>query len=355
MFRRAGVAGLFALSLLLGCPNQGASGGGAAAGGGGVKMVTQKSGTPVANVGESVITVEELEEKINAQGPFARPRFQDVAKRREFLEGLIRQEVLAQEAVRRGYDKDPEVQDALKKVMVQKLTRLEYDSQVKQEDIKPEDVKKYYDEHPDEFHKPEMARCSAVIVANKDGGKKKAETALKAVKDAAAKKPEPGKPISPDPFRDVVMAHSEDAESKALGGDLKYLTRKEMEEKHGTPVAEACFTLANVNDLSGVVEGKQGFYVLKSTGKRKPIDRTLEQVETQIRNRLFRERRTESFNKFVEDLKNKATVKVDDAKLAAMKIAGGPAPSAQMPPPHSNAPALGEPTEGEEGKDPHGH
>ena len=33
------------------------------------------AGTPVAQVGDAVITVEELEDKINAQGPFARPRF----------------------------------------------------------------------------------------------------------------------------------------------------------------------------------------------------------------------------------------------------------------------------------------
>jgi hypothetical protein len=316
------VRGLVAWGVLVlaaGCPQGGS---GAKLGG------AKKAGTPVAHVGDTVITVEDLDEKINAQGPFAKPRFQDVAKRREFLDGLVRQEVLAQEAVRRGYMEDPEVVDALKKVMVQKLTRQEYDSLVKQEDIKAEDVKKYYDEHPDEFHKPEMVRCAAVIIqqaADPVAARKRAQDALKQVQEAAAKKPDPTKPMPPDTFRDVVMALSDDAETKALGGDLKYLTRKELDEKYGEAVGAACFDLANVNDVSGVVEGKGAYLVLKNTGRRKAIDRTLEQVEGQIRNRLFREKRTEAFNAFVDKLKSQAKVRVDEEKLAAMKISASPA------------------------------
>jgi len=316
------------------------------------KPAAAKGGTQLAKVGDDVITVEDFEEKINAQGPFARPRFADPARRKEFLEGLIRQELLAQEAQRRGFDQDPEVQDALKKVMVQKLTRLEYDSLVKQEDIKAEDIKKYYDSHPDEFHKPEMVRCSAALVGfgpdakSKDAAKKRAESGLKRIKDQAGKKVEPGKPLPPDVFRDVVLELSDDAESKALAGDLKYLSAEELTEKYGKGVADACFALPNVNDLSGVVEGKTAYAIMKNTGRRKPIDRTLEQVETQVRNRLFREKRTEAFNTFVDNLKVKSPVSVDEARLANMKIAAGAPPGSAVPgalaPPSNLAPGAGE-------------
>ncbi|MBI5493665.1 MAG: peptidyl-prolyl cis-trans isomerase [Deltaproteobacteria bacterium] len=354
------VAGMVAgLALGTGCPSQG----GAAGGGGGAntsfRFKPGKPGTPVATVGDTAITVEDFQDRINQQGPFARPRFADVAKRREFLDGLIRQEVLAQEAVRRGMLDDPEVQDALKKVLVQKLTRQEYDSQVKQEDIKAEDVKKYYDANPDEFHKPEMVRCAAIVVQNgadPAAARKKAEGFLKQVKEAAARKPEPGKFV-PDAFGDLAAQVSEDPETKQLRGDLRYLSRKELDGKWGEKVGEACFGLAEVNDLSGVVEGKTGMLVLKNTGRRKPIDRTLEQVETQIRNRLFREKRTEAFNRYVDGLRQKLGVRVDDQKLAAMQIAG----ATQQPPPMPGAPPALQPPGGdpvitdEPSKEPHGH
>jgi peptidyl-prolyl cis-trans isomerase C len=352
--RKAGVllGMMWLLAAGLGCPSQGAGGGTTKAAGAGAA----KKGTPLATVGDAVITVEEFEEKVNAQGPFARPRFADVVKRKEFLDGLVRQEVLAQEAVRRGFMEDAEVQDAIKKVLVQKLTRLEYDNQVKAEDIKQADIKAYYDGHPDEFHKPEMARCSAMVVKfaqDKAAAKKKAEGLLKQVNDAAAKKPAPGQ-FTPDAFGDLAAQVSEDAESKQLRGDLRYLSRKELDDKYGAKVGEACFGLQEVNSTSGVVEGTDGFYVLKHTGRRKPIDRTLEQVETQIRNRLFREKRTEAFNAYVEGLRQKTPVKVDEQKLADMKIAG----ATQSPPPMPGAPPNLPPATGEpmvEGKDPHAH
>jgi peptidyl-prolyl cis-trans isomerase C len=347
------------------CPQKGT---GAAAGGGGnvIKLDSQKPGTTLAKVGSVTITVEEFEEKVAQQGPFARPRFQDPAKRREFLDALVRQELLAQEAIKRGMGEDPEVVDTAKKVLVQKLTRQEYDTRVKQEDIKATETRKYYDEHPDEFHKPAMMRCAAVVLnfgADKAAARKRAEDALK--KLASAPKVEPGKPLMSDPFQDLAAAISEDPESKALRGDLKFLSKKEMEEKYGAGVAEACFALKAVNDQTGVVEGAQGWFLLKHTGLRQPLDRTFEQVETQIRNRLFRERRTEAFNAYVEGLRKTTAVTVDDAKLNSLNFATQPTP----PPPGAAAtggaqnlptgappdikPSLGEPQN--PGADPHAH
>ena len=64
----------------------------------------------VAQVGDEVITVGDVQERINKQSPFIRARYTTLDKKKEFLDNLVRFEVMAGEAQKRGYDKDPEVQ-----------------------------------------------------------------------------------------------------------------------------------------------------------------------------------------------------------------------------------------------------
>ena len=99
-----------------------------------LKAPGPKTGSPLATIGSTVITVEEFDAKINQQSPFIRSRYADIEKRREYLDNQIRFELLAQEAESRGIHNDADVRDSLKKIMVQKLTRDEFDNRVKLDD-----------------------------------------------------------------------------------------------------------------------------------------------------------------------------------------------------------------------------
>lgn len=310
---------LWVLIALTACPAQPAGSGPAA----------KKGGTTLAKVGPTVITVEEFEEKLNQQSPFIRSRYADVDKRKEYLDNQVRFELLAQEALRRGLDKDPEIQDSLKKIIVQKLTRDEFDNRVKLEDISDAEAEKFYQEHPDEYHKPEMVRVAHIFLpfgSDQAAAKKQAD---KVAAELRSKKQDHMA------FRNLAKQYSADAASKDNGGDLRYMAAAEIEQEYGKAFADAAFALKNLNDQSDVVTGKAGFHILQQTGRRPAIERTLEQVKTQIKNRLYRDKRTEAFNKFVDDLKAKAGVSIDDQKLAAIKIVGTPQsmPAGMMPSP----------------------
>src|SRR5262249_52993239 len=71
----------------------------------------------------------------------------------------------AAEALARGMDKDPEVLESTKKIIVQKLTRDEFDGRVKLTDVTDADLQKYFEEHKGEDQKPEMARVSDIVIA----------------------------------------------------------------------------------------------------------------------------------------------------------------------------------------------
>ncbi len=301
---------------LAACPAPSSGGGGSA------KKPTTPPGDPIAKVGDTTLTVEQIQKKLDEQSPFVRVRYTDPAKKKEFLDSQVRFEVLAAEAFARGMDQDPEVLDATKKIIVQKLTRDEFDGRVKISDVTDADLEKYFKAHEAEYQKPEMVRASDLAIAfgaDKVAAKKKAEEAHKKANDKEKLKDR-------NHFKELVAATSTDEATKRAGGDLRYLSAAEIEEKLGPAAREWLFSGATINELSPVIEGKDAWHVFLRTGKRPAVARTFEQVKNQIKNVVFREKRTAAFNTLVEELSKKHGVTVYEDKLDKVKV------NAQMPP-----------------------
>jgi peptidyl-prolyl cis-trans isomerase C len=263
--------------------------------------------TPVAEINGTVITLADFQDRINKQSPYIRARYTSMERKKEFLDNLVRFEVLAEEAKKRGLDSDPEVVRTMKQVMIQKLMKVEFDTRVKPEDVTEEEMKKFYEEHSAEYNKPEEVRVSAIILKDK----------ASADKVAAEAKGPTGQDAKG--FRDLVTKYSIDDVTKARGGDLRYFSV-------GTPevpaeVVEAAFKLEKTGDVAGPIAAKDGkFYVIKQTGRRKALVKTYDEVKKQIQNRIYRDKRTKAMEDFVTGLKNNAKIKVHDDALAKVRV-----------------------------------
>jgi peptidyl-prolyl cis-trans isomerase C len=305
----ASVAGLFAVT---GCNKS--PGGGAP-----VNFRHNKTGegTPVATFNQDSITAEELKERFAQMSPFARARYQTAEQRKDYVEGLARFELLAQEALSRGLQNDPDVVETAKKVMVQKLIQSEFDDKSKNP-ISDDEVAKYYDQHKSDYVKPELIRLSHIFLAapngdsSRTGKKMKAEQLLKEARGL--------QPLDYAGFGKLVEANSEEEKTKALRGDMRYLSDDELASQYGGEVATAAKALATIGQVSDVVETPKGFHVLKLQGRQAALNLGVDQVKAQIESRLAYERRTENFNKFVEELKKKSNLKFQDETLAKMEL-----------------------------------
>src|SRR5207249_10244650 len=71
----------------------------------------------LAKIDDVVITVGDFQGRINQQSPYVRARYTSLERKKEFLDNLVRFEVLAKEAERRGLGKDEEVVRTMKQVM----------------------------------------------------------------------------------------------------------------------------------------------------------------------------------------------------------------------------------------------
>jgi peptidyl-prolyl cis-trans isomerase C len=262
---------------------------------------------PLATVGDVVITLGDFQERLNRQSPYIRNRYTSIEQKKEFLENLIRFEVLAKEAERRGFDKDPEVVRTMKQVMIQKLIAEEFDQKLTAAAITDEELQKYYNANIGEYVQPEEVRASAIIMKNRA----QADRVLLEAQGEAGK--------TNKGFRDLVGKYTQDEDSKLRGGDLRYFAIDSKDVPK--PVVDAGFALAQTGDVSGViVVGDGSFYILKQTGRKKSMTRTFDDAKGMIRNKLFRDKRVALQDKFLAELRSKSKIVIDEASLAKVKI-----------------------------------
>ena len=283
-----------------------------------------KTGPVVATVGNDTITADEFKKRLDEVSPFLRARYNTLDRKKEFLENLIRNDLLAQEAERRGLDKAPAVQEQMKRAMIQELLKQQLDERLTGTDIAEADLKKFYDAHIDDFVKPERARAFRILIAAaKDDAKARAaakKEALALIKTID----EQQKKGDANAFQAAAMKDSKDRATAPLGGDMRFLSKTEMAKQFSPELAEATFALKNPSEESGPIETPQGVELVKLQVKTVPLNRTFEESKEAIRGRMARERRSLDYDEFVKKLRDNGNVKIDESELG--KVSSNEAP-----------------------------
>jgi peptidyl-prolyl cis-trans isomerase C len=282
----------------------------------------KKSGTAVAKGNGFTITSDEFKARLDEQSPFIRARYSSLDRKKEFLDNLVRFEVLAREAEKQGLRKDPDVEQTVKKIMVQKLVQKNFQDTSGASQMPDAELQKYFDDHKADYYRPKKVRAAAIVVTAPAGSPdraKKLATAKKALEKL--KKEEKKNSLA---FAQVVTEFSDDAATKGVAGDLNFKTQDELEKGYSKELAEAVFAL-KPGETSGVIDTPQGFFIVKVTGQQDELNRPFEQVKSQIANKLFREKKTKEFDEWLKKLKDDAKVKVDDKALEAVEVAAAPA------------------------------
>jgi peptidyl-prolyl cis-trans isomerase C len=273
-------------------------------------------GTPVVTFEGGAITLEQLQGYLAQMNPSARARVQPLDQRRAYAEGLARFELFALEARRRGLENDPEVQEAMKRAMVQQLLIKEFDE--KAPPITPEEIASYYEAHKAEFVQPARARYSHLLVPAPKGSPERAarQKAAQALLEKARKL----QPLDFDAFDRLSTEASGNPATKPAEADTRFLTSEALKAQFGEEVAAAAGKLKQPGDLSGVIESTQGFHLLKLTDVQPEKNQSLETVSSTLKARIARERRDARIAKFTEELQQRANFRTDEAALQKLRV-----------------------------------
>jgi peptidyl-prolyl cis-trans isomerase C len=261
----------------------------------------------VAKVEGVEITVGRVEDFLATQPPMMRERYRQAEERKSLIENMVRMELLAAEATRRAYDKNPAVVRTVKDSAVQALLRADVDSKYSPQSVPAEDIKAYYDANPQEFHRAATRRASQIVLATEAEAKKLLAEAQKA--DMRG-------------FTELAKQHSKDAETKLRGGDLGYFGKEAVpggsDGNVAPAVRNAAFGLKNSGDTASqpvAVEG--GFAIVRLTGERPERHTDLAEADGSIRAKLWRERRQRALDELLTGLRarDKTQVFAERAEL----------------------------------------
>ena len=286
-----------------------------------------KTGAVVATVGTETITADELKKRLEETSPFLRARYNTLDRKKEFLDNLVRNELLAQEARRQGFDKSPAVEEQMKRAMIQELIKHQLDEKLTGADIAEADLKKFYDAHQDDFVKPERARIFHILLSAKDAKEKVAahKLALALLKDIEARE----KKGEVNAFQTVAMKESKDQLSAPMGGDLRFLSKDELSKAYNPQLASAAFDLKSPGDKAGPLETPTGVELVKLQVKTVALNRSFDESKDSIRGRMARERRSREYDDWIKKLHETTKIAINDAELDKVQVEGAAQPPGQ--------------------------
>jgi len=165
-------------------------------------------------------------------------------------------------------------------------------------DIPESDVQKYYDDHVKRFIEKEQVKASRILIrvpskATDDERTASKKKAAKIQKKAAKKDTD---------FAALAKENSNGPEA-GRGGQLNWFSRGRMPPEFDT----VAFKLKK-NEVSGVIQTKLGYEIIKLWDKKAERQRPFDEVNTNIKNSLMARQRNEKRREVLRELKGGANV-----------------------------------------------
>jgi peptidyl-prolyl cis-trans isomerase C len=159
-----------------------------------------------------------------------------------------------------------------------------------------EEIKAFYDEHPDQMKKPGQVRASHILIKVTEDNREQAQQKIEALKnevtgDAAQ-------------FGDLARQHSA-CPSKEKGGDLGFFGPGAMVKEFD----QAAFSLAP-GQISDIVETQFGFHLILVTERKDSESLEFEEVAPQIESFIKDQKGAILLQAWVEEMKEKAEIDI---------------------------------------------
>lgn len=166
-------------------------------------------------------------------------------------------------------------------------------------------IRRYFDEHPDEFMEAEQVRAQQIVVKGLDDAKRVQSLLYQGKK-----------------FSELARRHSLSPDAK-VGGDLGFFKKGEM-----PPAFDEVVFRLSVGQVSEIVTTEYGYHLFKLVEKKPARKRELADVRAQVEARVVAGLREEREKDFITQLRSKAELKVNDRVLPLVtgRVSAGESP-----------------------------
>lgn len=253
-----------------------------------------KEQTPLATVNGKNIYASDINDLLEQAPPQQKMYFSSREGRRALLDELIAQNLMYEEAIANGLQDSEEFQAMLKDTEEKLLKTLAIANFMKDVTIDDDEVKKFYDENPDQFMAPEQIRASHILVDDE----KLAEDIIKQINDGSKS------------FEELAVEYS-NCPSAQAGGDLNYFTKGQM-----VPEFEAAAIELEPGQMAQEpVKTQFGYHIIKTTDKKDAEQIPFNAIKEDVKQFLLAQKQDQAFKSHVEDLKQKYPVNLNHGMI----------------------------------------
>jgi len=246
----------------------------------------------LARVDDWYMGLDEFEEKVRnlelIAPDFKVDSFED---KKALLEEFVRQQLLVEEAKRRGLDKNKEIQGAteefLRGLLVREIINREFDKIT----VSSAEIEDHYSQYREGFREPEQFRVREIVVGSELQAK---EILIELLKGAD--------------FASLARQRSI-SESAKKGGDLGIIKEAKFAQ-----FANAVMSL-EIGGISNVFKGPDGYYIVKLEDKKGGKLLTLTEVWDDIKNGLLIMKQNQYIQDFIANLRQNAQIEISEDLL----------------------------------------
>ncbi len=257
----------------------------------------------VATWSTGQLTRAEVEREGARLPPLLRHQFESRAGRKELAISLVDKRLLADEALRRKLQDDPEIQRQVRELQerlaVQALLAAE--EKAAPAPGEPEE-RAFYESHKGDFATPERVHVRRILLAAPAGP---ARGAALVRARAILSKARAGESFE-------ALAAQGDGPEKSKGGDLGVLARGDPADP---AIEAAAFALQKPGELSAPIESREGVALLQLVEKLPARLPSFEESRAQIREKMLPLRKRQSFDRLRDRLRKDSGVHIDEGAL----------------------------------------
>ncbi len=248
-----------------------------------------------------MITLEEFEQEMEQLPPSAKLQLISEEGKGKFLQDLIDQELLLQEARKKGLDKEKEILanvERLKKGLL--INALGEELCAGRDEVSDEEVEAYYRENKEEFIL-EQVWVRHILVKTLEEAKEIKKRLYQG-----------------EDFITLAKQYSIWPPTKVKGGDLGYIKRGMVHKSF----EQAAFALKRRGELSDIVKTEFGYNIIRLEDKIGPRQRTFSEVREEIRNYLRNKKREKILTTHLHELREEAQIITNEGLLLSEEKEG---------------------------------
>ena len=291
---------------------------------------------------KTVITKAEFEKLVAALAPNPTPQ-----QKKQLAGVLPRVIAMSTAAKKEGLDKTAQFDETVKFVKMQVLTnQLQRKIQEQAADIKPEEIEKYYKDHPEAFEQYNVDRIFIPRTKQVEAEAKEEDEKDEKLTDEQKKAKEAAEKAKTDEAEQAMTKLADDLHTRAAAGEDMSKLQKEAFDAAGMKIESPTVNLPNVRrtglppahaaifdlkqgEVSQVISDAGGHYIYKMNSKTEmPLDQAKNEIHGKMQNDRMREK--------MDSLNNSFKVETNEAYF-------GPGGVGPTPPPHMPRPRPGMP------------